>query len=61
VERIEAHIRQVNPRCTVLRVSASSGDGLEAWHQWLREQIAAQRSAAAAADRPRSPALSTAS
>jgi hydrogenase nickel incorporation protein HypB len=61
LERIEAHIRQVNPRCTVLRVSASSGDGLEAWHQWLREQIAAQRSAAAAADRPRSPALSTAS
>lgn len=61
VERIEAHIRQVNPRCTVLRVSASSGDGLEAWHQWLREQVAAQRSAAAAADRPRSPALSTAS
>jgi hydrogenase nickel incorporation protein HypB len=61
VERIEAHIRQVNPRCTVLRVSASSGDGLEAWHQWLREQVAAQRSAAAAADRPRSTALSTAS
>jgi hydrogenase nickel incorporation protein HypB len=61
VERIEAHIRQANPRCTVLRVSASSGDGLEAWHQWLREQVAAQRSAAAAADRPRSTALSTAS
>ena len=61
VERIEAHIRQVNPRCTVLRVSANSGDGLEAWHQWLREQVAAQRSAAAAADRPRSTALSTAS
>jgi hydrogenase nickel incorporation protein HypB len=61
VERIEAHIRQVNPRCTVLRVSASSGDGLEAWHQWLREQVAAQRSAASAADRPRSTALSTAS
>jgi hydrogenase nickel incorporation protein HypB len=61
VKRIEAHIRQVNPRCTVLRVSASSGDGLEAWHQWLREQVAAQRSAAAAADRPRSTALSTAS
>jgi len=61
VERIEAHIRQVNPRCTVLRVSASSGDGLEAWHQWLREQVAAQRSAAAAADRPRSTALSIAS
>ena len=60
VERIEAHSRQVNPRCTVLRVSASSGEGLEVWHRWLREQVVLQRSAAAAADRPRSPAFSTA-
>ena len=32
IERIEAHIRQVNPRCTVLRVSATSGEGLDEWH-----------------------------
>ena len=44
VERIEEHILQVNPRCRVLQVSASSGEGLEAWHQWLREQVASQRS-----------------
>lgn len=43
VERIEAHIRQVNPRCTVLRVSACTGEGLEAWHQWLRDQLTLQR------------------
>ena len=29
VERIEAHIRQVNPHCAVLRVSASGGEGLD--------------------------------
>jgi hydrogenase nickel incorporation protein HypB len=49
VERIEAHILQVNPRCQVLKVSASSGEGLEAWHQWLRQQLAAQRSSTGAA------------
>ena len=38
VERIEAHIQQVNPRASVIRVSASSGEGLEAWHDWLRQQ-----------------------
>ena len=42
IERIEAHIRQVNPRCTVLRVSASSGDGLEAWYRWVRLQVQQQ-------------------
>jgi hydrogenase nickel incorporation protein HypB len=35
----------VNPRCTVLRVSASSGEGLDAWHAWIREQIGVQQSA----------------
>lgn len=35
IEKIEANIKAINPACTVLRVSASSGDGLEAWHQWV--------------------------
>ncbi len=48
VERIEAHIRQVNPRCAVIRVSATSGEGLEAWHAWLRDQRAATASGTAA-------------
>ena len=48
VERIETHILHVNPRCRVLQVSASSGEGLEAWHQWLRQQLDLQRSSLAA-------------
>jgi hydrogenase nickel incorporation protein HypB len=40
IERIEAHVRQVNPYCAVLRVSASSGEGLDAWHGWIRRQLA---------------------
>jgi hydrogenase nickel incorporation protein HypB len=58
VERIEAHIHQVNPRCRVLQVSATTGEGLEAWHQWLVEQVASQRSnlATPASERHGSPA-----
>jgi hydrogenase nickel incorporation protein HypB len=40
IERIEAHIRAVNPHCAVIRVSASSGEGLDPWHGWLRQQAA---------------------
>lgn len=39
IERIEAHIRQVNPRCTVLKVSAINGEGLEDWHRWVHDQL----------------------
>lgn len=49
LERIEAHIRQVNPRCAVIPLSATSGEGLEAWHQWLRAQLTANAPAAPAA------------
>lgn len=42
IEAIEAYIRQVNPRCTVLRVSACSGEGLEAWPGWVRQQVQQQ-------------------
>lgn len=57
VERIEAHIRQVNPRCTVLRVSASSGEGLEPWHAWIRRQLQQQRAMAVAATTAATPDL----
>ena len=56
IETIEAHIRQVNPRCTVLRVSASSGEGLEAWYGWVRAQVMQQLALTAPG---RAPALVT--
>ena len=55
IERIEAHIHQVNPRCTVLRVSATSGEGLADWHRWVQDQLAEHRQSRAA-----TPALVTA-
>lgn len=35
------HARTVNPRLAVLPVSATRGDGLAAWFDWLRAQAAA--------------------
>ena len=39
--RIRHNIHTINPHCQVLAVSASSGEGMAAWHQWLRQQRAA--------------------
>lgn len=44
-ERAVAYAREVNPDVTVLRVSAKSGEGLDAWYGWLRREHAAAREA----------------
>lgn len=51
VEACIANARRVNPRVKVLQVSATSGEGMEAWYQWLRahRQIALLEAAAPAA------------
>lgn len=36
VDQCIAYARQVNPRIKVLQVSATSGEGLAAWYQWLK-------------------------
>lgn len=33
----EKIVREMNPQARILPVSATRGDGLEAWYQWLRE------------------------
>ena len=38
----EANARRVNPRLRVLRVSARSGEGMDAWLDWLRAGLTAQ-------------------
>ena len=38
LERCLAFARQVNPRLRIFRVSATRGDGLSEWYDWLREQ-----------------------
>ena len=35
VDALEANVRRVNPRTDLLRVSARTGEGLEAWLDWI--------------------------
>ena len=39
----EANARRVNPHLTIFRVSATSGDGLSAWLDWIEAGLEAQR------------------
>ncbi len=41
MERCLAYARQVNPRLEILPLSATRGDGLDAWYSWLRGQVSA--------------------
>lgn len=36
----EANLRRVNPSIEILRVSARTGEGMEAWVSWLRSNLA---------------------
>jgi hydrogenase nickel incorporation protein HypB len=40
VDRCVGHARQVNPRIGVLQLSATRGEGLDGWYDWLRQQAA---------------------
>lgn len=48
VEQCLHYLRQVNAEAPVLQVSATSGEGLDAWYDWLREQRRGLLSARAA-------------
>jgi hydrogenase nickel incorporation protein HypB len=37
-ERFEGFVRRVNPDARILDISATRGDGIRAWHRWLRER-----------------------
>ncbi|HQR58405.1 MAG TPA: hydrogenase nickel incorporation protein HypB [Azonexus sp.] len=39
----EANARRVNPKLTIFRVSATSGDGLAAWLSWIEAGLEMQR------------------
>jgi len=30
-----------NPKARVIPISAQTGEGMDAWYQWLRERVAA--------------------
>ena len=45
----EANLRRVNPKIEILRVSARTGEGMEAWVGWLKSNLA-QKSKTVAAE-----------
>lgn len=44
----EANLRRVNPTIEIIRVSARTGEGLDAWTSWLRSEAAAKTAPRAA-------------
>jgi hydrogenase nickel incorporation protein HypB len=46
VARAIANAKQINPDIVVLRLSGRTGEGLEAWYEWLRREVDALRDAA---------------
>ncbi|MBO7172992.1 MAG: hydrogenase nickel incorporation protein HypB [Burkholderiaceae bacterium] len=40
IDRCEAYARQVNPSIRILRTSATSGEGMDAWVKWLTVESA---------------------
>ncbi|MDB9528702.1 hydrogenase nickel incorporation protein HypB [Oscillatoria sp. CS-180] len=43
LSRIEANVRQINPHVTVIPVSAKTGEGLEAWFDWVKLTVGSSR------------------
>jgi hydrogenase nickel incorporation protein HypB len=39
VDRCIEYARQVNPDIEIFQVSATTGEGLESWYQWLTKGI----------------------
>ncbi|NEO97872.1 MAG: hydrogenase nickel incorporation protein HypB [Symploca sp. SIO2E9] len=42
LKKIESNVRQMNPRVTIIPVSAQTGEGLETWFQWVENSIKAE-------------------
>ncbi|HRP74029.1 MAG TPA: hydrogenase nickel incorporation protein HypB [Rhodocyclaceae bacterium] len=43
IERAVEYAHRVNPRLTVMRVSATTGEGFDAWLAWIRQGLATMR------------------
>jgi hydrogenase nickel incorporation protein HypB len=39
IEHIEEEAKKINPDLTIFRISCKTGEGLNDWYSWLREQV----------------------
>lgn len=40
MEKVKANAKKVNPSLEILEVSCTSGEGLQAWYDWLKSRVA---------------------
>lgn len=45
VEKIREEALKINPGMTIFEVSCKTGEGLDAWYDWVREEVNTRRSA----------------
>jgi len=45
VEKIKAEALKINPGMTIFEISCKTGEGLDAWYNWVREEVKTRRSA----------------
>jgi hydrogenase nickel incorporation protein HypB len=48
VDELTSHVLDVSPRAAVFPISCRTGEGLDAWIEWLSERIESTRAAMAA-------------
>ncbi len=44
LDRVAANVRQINPRVTIIPISAKTGVGLEIWFNWIQSKVAEKES-----------------
>jgi hydrogenase nickel incorporation protein HypB len=44
VEKIKDEALKVNPHLTLFEISCKTGEGLDAWYKWLKQEVASKRS-----------------
>lgn len=45
VEKIKEEALKINPGMTIFEISCKTGEGLDAWYNWVREEVKTRRSA----------------
>jgi hydrogenase nickel incorporation protein HypB len=44
VEKIKSEALKVNPHLTLFEISCKTGEGLDAWYNWLKQEVERRRS-----------------
>ncbi|MBW2095489.1 MAG: hydrogenase nickel incorporation protein HypB [Deltaproteobacteria bacterium] len=45
VERIREEALKINPRMTIFEISCKTGEGLDAWYEWLKQEVRTRKKA----------------